>query len=156
MCRAQRWQHCTWSSCGTHQHGLQITGSGYAPLGPDEGDLWNGPVVGVRKEDHIRGRVEAIVCADLPESGAEEVRVGDAKEGQCCDGASQLEDEQGVEHLGHLPFPGDIGHFEHFGGGGRSSATTYRRAHRLSLSIPLSQEDGVVVSGDSPSSSMLT
>jgi hypothetical protein len=85
-------------------------------LGPDERDLGNRPVIGVGIEDFQRGRVEAIIRTDLPEVGPEEIGVGNSKEGQCCHGAGQLNDKQGVEQLGHLPFPGDIWEPEHLGG----------------------------------------
>ena len=87
--------------------------SEYARLGPDEGDLGNRPVIGVGVEDLQGRRVEAIVRADLPEVCPEEIGVGDAKEGQCCHGPGQLNDEQGVEQLGYLPFPGEIWEPEH-------------------------------------------
>jgi hypothetical protein len=89
-------------------------------LGPDEWDLGQRLVVGICVEDLLRVRVEAIIVADLPEGGPEEIWVGDTKESQCRYGASQLEDEQSVQQLGQFPLPGDIWHLKHLGGWTRS------------------------------------
>ena len=66
-----------------------------------------GFVIGISVDDLIRIAVPTMVGTLLPESGAVEIRLGDAKEGESGDAEGKLDDEECYKDSRRPPLPWD-------------------------------------------------